>query len=64
MLVHGGDFIIEFTIRKNFRVFFLGFAKGDRFVIIFENRFERFDMIGMSDWRRGGLSLSFVFSFL
>src|SRR6266581_7581862 len=64
LLVHGGDFVIEFAIRKDFRVFFLGFTKGDGFVVVFENRFERFDMIGMLDWRRGGLSFSFVFSFL
>jgi len=64
LLVHGGDFIIEFAIRKDFRVFFLGFAKRDGFVVVFENRLERFDMISMSDWRRGGSSFSFVFSFL
>ena len=64
VLVHSGDFVIEFAVRKDFRIFFLGFAEGDGFVVVFENRFERFDMIGMSDWRRGGLSLSFVFSFL
>ena len=64
MLVHGGDFIIEFAVRKDFRVFFLGFAKGDGFVVVFENRLERFDRIGVSDWRRRGSSFSFVLSFL
>ena len=56
MLVHSGDFIIKFAIRKDSRVFFLGFAEGDGFVVVFENRLERFDMISMSDWRRGGSS--------
>ena len=56
MLVHSGDFVIEFVVRKDCCIFFLGFAKGDGFVVVFENRFERFNMIGMSDWRRGGSS--------
>ena len=64
MLVHGSDFIIEFTVRKDCHIFFLGFAEGDGLVIVFENRFERFDMICVSDWRRGGSSFSFVFLLL
>ena len=64
MLVHGSNFVIKFAIRKDCHIFFLGFAEGDGFVVVFENRFERFDMICVSDWRRGGLSFSFVFSFL
>src|SRR6266704_275198 len=64
MLVHSGDFIIKFAIRKDCRIFFLGFAKRDGFIVVLENRFKRFDIICVLDWRRGGLSFVFVFLFL
>ena len=64
MLVHSSNFVIKFAVRKDCHIFFLGFAEGDGLIVVFENRFKRFDMISVSDWRRGVLSSSFIFSFL